>query len=358
MKKNLLAFSSLFFAFQISISAQLTMISSFDPEFEDGLCGIGFDADSNYVWVYGCFSEGITRYTTDGIFSHNVNTAGGIANDVDLEITTYSFELGGTTIPKGQLLFINGESGAAEIYAINLDNTVSDTLVTNFGVDHVVGGSTSQATDGKFYLLQDNVPGAEFNNRIAEISASGDTIQTFYIGDFFNVSYGDLEVDDAGNLFVVSSLEDSIAMILSSGGFLFAKYDLPDGVANLSGIALDCDKQEAWVSNTAGIVYRLGNFPCQAPEDISNASAEHISLLAYPNPFADEIFVQIKMTNTEEINISIYNHLGQEVMTLNNLQSNGNLSFEINTNDLQTGIYLIAVESGGHKITEKVVCLK
>ncbi|MFI5172655.1 MAG: T9SS type A sorting domain-containing protein [Chitinophagales bacterium] len=357
MKKNLQIFIPLFFVFQISAFAQLTMVSSFDPEFEDDLCGIGYDADSNFVWIYGCFSEGITRYTADGVFSHNVNTAGGIANDVDLEITTYAFELGGTTIPKGQLLFINGEEGPAEIYAINLDNTITDTLVTNFGVDHVVGGSTAAAIDGKFYLVQDDVPGAEFKNRIAEIAITGDTIQTFFIGDFFDVSYGDLEVDDAGNLFVVSSVEDSIAVI-SGSGELITKYDLPDSVATLSGIALDCSKQEAWVSSTNGTVYRLGNFPCEAPQDISIAPVENISLSIYPNPFTDALYLNISTTEPKVITISIYNHLGQEVITARNHNSNGNLLIAMDTHDLQPGIYLIAVESGGNKISEKVVCVK
>ena len=43
------------------------------------------------------------------------------------------------------------------------------------------------------------------------------------------------------------------------------EHALPAGVSDLSGIALDNDLQGAWVCNTSGVVFKLGNFPVSVP---------------------------------------------------------------------------------------------
>src|SRR5690606_40102958 len=91
------------------------------------------------------------------------------ANDVHVTFTREQIDLGGTTLPAGTLLFINGESGPAEIYAVNKeDGTVIDTLSTGFGNSHVVGGAY-HLDRGTFFLVQYNVVCTANENRIAEV---------------------------------------------------------------------------------------------------------------------------------------------------------------------------------------------
>ncbi|MDX1421294.1 MAG: T9SS type A sorting domain-containing protein [Rubricoccaceae bacterium] len=264
-------------------SAQITLLSSFNPPEIGGLCGLGFDPVGDVLWVYDCSDDEVVSYSTDGTFLGTAPRPGESANDVDVEIAPELLTLNATTIPAGTVLFINGESGPAEIYAIDPDTgTVLDTLATGFGVSHVVGGAYSSLRD-TFFLVQDNVPGAEDENRIAEIDpVTGAVLNTFQIGATFNVSFGDLEVSTVtGNLFVVSSIEARIAEYEPDGTFV-AYHDLPGGVSSLSGIGLDCAQEEAWVSNTSGVIYQLGDVPCGASCPLSLNSATITPLTVSP----------------------------------------------------------------------------
>lgn len=245
--------------------AQLTLLDSFNPSGAGSLCGIAYDPDGAVVWVYGCSSSTIQSYSTTGTLLNSFTTPGGTANDVDVEVAPLELTMNGSTIPQGQVLFVNGESGAAEIYAMdNSTGTILQTLNTAFGGSHVVGGSY-HPTRGTFFLVQDNVPSAATENLIGEIDPSnGSILQTFQTTGIFSISYGDIEVGANGNLFIVSSIEDSMAEYTADGSFV-QLHALPVGVTTLSGIAIDCAAGEAWVSNTAGVVFHLGQFPDGSP---------------------------------------------------------------------------------------------
>ncbi|HUM46318.1 MAG TPA: hypothetical protein PLD84_05290, partial [Chitinophagales bacterium] len=242
-------------------TAQITLLGSFNPSGEGSLCGIGYDPDAAKVWIYGCSSSTIQSYSTAGVLINSFAEPGGTANDVDVEVAPVALSLNGTSVAQGQVLFINGESNAAEIYAIdNVSGAVLATLNTAFGASHVVGGSYHPIR-GTFFMVQDNVPSSTLENLIGEVDPlTGTILQSFQITDHFSVSFGDVEVGANGNLFIVSSVESSIAEYTPAGIFV-QEHALPVGVSSLSGIAIDCAAGEAWVSNTSGVVYHLGQFP-------------------------------------------------------------------------------------------------
>jgi hypothetical protein len=249
----------------LNVNAQMTLISSFNPADASTLCGIGYDPGTAQVWVYGCSASSILCYSTTGVLLNSFTAPGGTANDVDVEVAPEALTLSNTSIPEGQLLFVNGESGVAEIYAINnTTGSTIQTLNTAFGASHVVGGSY-HPTRHTFFLVQDNVPSSSLENMIAEIDPlTGNILQSFQITSTFTVSYGDIEVGANGNLFVVSNVEDSMAEYTPLGS-LVKMHAYPVGVSSLSGIAIDCAAGEAWVSGQSGTVYHLGQFPGGSP---------------------------------------------------------------------------------------------
>ncbi|MEO6168580.1 MAG: T9SS type A sorting domain-containing protein [Chitinophagales bacterium] len=262
MKKTLtLVFIFFSYLFCDLATAQITLLGSFNPSGASSLCGIGYDPDAAKIWIYGCSSSTIQSYSTTGVLINSFAEPGGTANDVDVEIAPVELSLNGTIIAQGQVLFVNGESNAAEIYAIdNVSGTVLSTLNTAFGASHVVGGSYHPLR-GTFFMVQDNVPSATLENLIGEVDPlTGNVLQSFQITDHFSVSYGDIEVGANGNLFIVSSVESSIAEYTPAGNYV-QEHALPVGVSSLSGIAIDCSAGEAWVSSTSGNVYHLGQFP-------------------------------------------------------------------------------------------------
>ena len=248
-----------------SPAAGIQVLAQFDPANAGGLCGLGYDQTADEVWVYDCLAADIQRYSTAGAFLSSVPRPGESANDADVEFAPEPLTLAGVALPAGTLLFINGETAAAEIYAVDKSSgSVLATLPTAFGMSHVVGGAYHPLRD-TFFLVQDNVPGAADENRIAEIDPNtGGVINNFQITSFFQVNFGDIEVCAAtGNLLVVSDDESRIAEFAPGGAFV-AYHALPAAVDDPSGIGLDDARGEAWVAGTGGSVRRLGGLPCGA----------------------------------------------------------------------------------------------
>jgi hypothetical protein len=250
-----------------SARAQLAVLDSFNPSSASDLCGVGWDPSTRNVWVYGCSAADVQRYSPSGVFQNAVARPGESANDVDVELAPESLVLNATTLPKGALLFVNGEVGVAEIYAVDkATGAVLATLPTAFGASHVVGGAYHRARD-TFFLVQDRVPADA--NRIAEIErATGAVLGSFVIGASFDVNFGDVEVCTAtGNLLVASSIEARLAEFTPAGVFV-AYHALPIGVTGLSGIGIDDATGDLWVSGTGGNVWRLGGGPCGSVPDV------------------------------------------------------------------------------------------
>lgn len=248
----------------ISLSfAQLTTAGTFNPATIGGLCSIGFDPTSGNLWVYPCSGTSLYCYSSTGTLLATVLRPGEVANDVDLFFTTAPITLGATLLPGGTLLFINGETGNAEVYAVDkVTGAILATLNTQFGVSHVVGGGYDPISQ-HIFLIQDKVPGSTNANLIAEINTvTGAVINSFQITGTYSVNYGDLEVSPTGNIYLVSSDEGSIAEF-SSQGVLLNTFTLPVGISNLSGIGLDCANEQAWVSSSSpGAVTQLNNLLC------------------------------------------------------------------------------------------------
>ncbi len=252
----------------VACLAQITVLNSFNPTETGGYCGIGIDPVTGNIWVYDCNNNSIHAYAANGTLITSVPRPGGSTDDVDITFAPENFTLNKSNIPNGTLLFINGQSstGTAEIYAIDKDTgAVIDTLKTQFGNNHVVGGGYHPIRN-TFFLLQDNVPSTENENKIAEIDpVTGEVLSSFQVTGTFSIFYGDMEVNTAtGNLFMVSSAEKGKLAQYTPEGELVQIHTLPTDLLkqSISGIAIDCEKEEAWIATTNGIIWHLGNFPC------------------------------------------------------------------------------------------------
>lgn len=226
-------------------------------------CALAYDHTTATVWVMGCSQSEILAFGTDGSDKGSTATAGESANDVDIDVAPSAFSLGSVGVTEGDLLFINGETGVAEVYRLDTEGAdPSEPLITDFGASHVVGGAYHDAR-GTFFLVQDRQPAVELRNLVAEIDATtGTTINTFSLGDSFSVNYGDLDVcQSTGNLFVVSSDEGTIAEFSPDGAYI-TEYALPDGVSNSAGIDFDDSTGTLWVSATGGTITCLSGLFC------------------------------------------------------------------------------------------------
>jgi hypothetical protein len=240
---------------------QLSLLSQFNPG-TGVLVSSGFDRTNDRVWIYASSGSLLQSYSRLGVAGPTVTRPGESANDFDISFATSSFTLGATPVPAGSLLAINGESGVADIYAVDPGTgAILASLTTAFGVSHVVGGAYHPGR-GTFFLVQDRQPGGAQANLIAEVSPiTGSVLNTFGTGDVnYTINFGDLEVHTGtGNLYLVTSDEGAIRELTPTGGFV-QDLTLPGGVTLLSGIGFDEGRGEAWVTSTNGTVYQLGGF--------------------------------------------------------------------------------------------------
>ncbi len=241
------------------------LVTQFNPVNVAGLCGLGFDASRNSIWVYGCSAVELQRYSTTGVLLGSIPRPGEAADDVDIDVVSEAFLLKETPVEPGDVLFINGETSMAEVYA--LDNSTGaplESLDTMFGASHVVGGAHHSAR-GTIFLVQDRqTTSAAEANRIAEVGLEDGTIvNTFQTTDLFSINFGDLDVCAAtGNLLLVSSDEPRIGEF-TPDGMLVRSYPLPIGVSSLSGIGIDDTTGRVWVSGTNGIVSLIDGLFCR-----------------------------------------------------------------------------------------------
>jgi sugar lactone lactonase YvrE len=85
-------------------------------------------------------------------------------------------------------------------------------------------------------------------------------VQSFSTGDFA-VSFGDLDVCNAtGEIFVVSSIQNTVA-IFAPTGERTGTYGLPADVATPSGLSLTSEGN-AYLSSTSGSVFQVSGLPC------------------------------------------------------------------------------------------------
>lgn len=239
------------------------ILSSFDPGGNQPVA-VGYGADE--VFVYDDFDSVIQVFDRSGAALRTLPSPGASSNDYDLDYLDGPLTLGGTAVPAGSLLVANGDDAVDTLYAIDKGNGLvlaSVAVVTN----GLVGASYDPAT-GLVYL----VDWVSDLIRVIE-PTTGSGLSSFPIAPAgsppFDVFYGDVDIDGDGNLQVVTDVLEQTRVLTTNGDYI-RDFDLslisPNTNLDLTGIAFDAARGEAWVSSRDGFVYRLEGFPVGIPE--------------------------------------------------------------------------------------------
>jgi hypothetical protein len=88
---------------------------------------------------------------------------------------------------------------------------------------------------------------------------------------------------------------------------------------------------------------------------INTINDESSGINVFPNPFSDNIFVEMDITQNENIQFILYNSIGQMVYYKNSSEQPGTIHQEIDLSLLSDGIYLLKVDEGNLYFTKKIV---
>lgn len=90
-----------------------------------------------------------------------------------------------------------------------------------------------------------------------------------------------------------------------------------------------------------------------------NSIPKSFSLQPYPNPFNSTINVKIILPESDIIELSVYNILGQKVATiLDEYRTAGSYSVRFSANNLSSGVYLAVLKQNKLVLKEKIILLK
>ncbi|MEL6476150.1 MAG: tandem-95 repeat protein [Pseudomonadota bacterium] len=232
------------------------------PAQSGSLYGGAVSPDGQEIAVIQQFASTIDFYDLSGSLLRQIPLPGDNGNDGDLFFANGPSSLNGVDLPAGTLFAMSGDSGTADIFALDAETgTVLATLSTEFGSNFVVGADFNPST-GTLYLLSCNCdnPG----NEIAEIDpATGSVIRRFNLDDVdFQTFFGDLAVDPTtGDLLIVTDQQPEI-LRLSSDFEVVERLTVPNGVSGLSGIGIpDAGTGSFFVMSTNGNVFELSDDP-------------------------------------------------------------------------------------------------
>lgn len=118
------------------------------------------------------------------------------------------------------------------------------------------------------------------------------------------------------------------------------------------------DRNYAKVSVYKNDVEVADNPQGEASGDIQRVTSEdEFAMSVYPNPFSNETTVEIVIPEAGPLRIVLYDMLGKEVMTLmdNKYHPGGLFKMDIDGNNLNRGMYMLAAFSSDRRMTKQIV---
>ena len=241
------------------IGDSLQVLSQFSPDI-GALTAIGFNEYRQYIYTTG---DLIDNVVVNDRLSNPITTfsiLGERTNNVDIEIASETMQLAGASIPQGSFLFINGETGTAEIYAFDTDTGVLlAQLNTTIGNGDVVGGAYNPTTQ-TFFLLQET-QAATGDPIVSEINPNSGAVLNQFSGAFnaldFDVGFGDIDINnETGSLYIIGSAERGM-LELNPNGSIVRVLAIPLDITSPSGLAINQTGDKIWLSSTSGNVFEL-----------------------------------------------------------------------------------------------------
>jgi len=245
------------------LSAAPQLLGSFNPAQGGQLNSIAFDPVGDLIYAHFSLNDSVHVYDRNGVFQGTVAKPSGLGgNDDDMDFADEAININGTVVAANSLLLIENDNNPPRIIGADKD-TGTPTATQNFSSSAVgqwVGGAYSHDRD-TFFTADWTL------DKVQEVNASnGSILNTFSINpsaaapgfDFF---FGDLDVLRAdGNLYLASDSQNTIRVLDPTGAFVADINVGALGVFDMSGIAFDDSRGEAWISSTNGRIYHLAGF--------------------------------------------------------------------------------------------------
>ena len=96
------------------------------------------------------------------------------------------------------------------------------------------------------------------------------------------------------------------------------------------------------------------------PKTVAQVPNQFALYEAYPNPFNPTTTIKFSLSQAGNVSLKIYNVMGQLVKTLvnNTYKNKGDYNYQVNMDNLSSGIYFYTLIQGNQQLTKKMVLMK
>jgi len=140
------------------------------------------------------------------------------------------------------------------------------------------------------------------------------------------------------------------------GGYIFYNWTIQD---NIGLTTLTVEPGNSWGLSGALINGILTGTITSVLEESPIIPLNSILEQNYPNPFNPTTLIQFVLNKSSQINLRVFNTLGQEVSVIaNGIYSKGIHSINWNASKFSSGIYFYCLEAGTYKETKKMLLIR
>jgi len=169
---------------------------------------------------------------------------------------------------------------------------------------------------------------------------------------------GDIEFipNDPGKVFVLNN--DNIFYSADTGK-TWAEQTIASG--NLEGRDIVfINENEGWILTDSDIYYTsTGGVITSVENEETNIVNEYKLFQNYPNPFNPSTQISFSLPEAVNVQLTIYNILGQQVATLMNEPKNiGYHEVNLDASNMSSGVYIYKLEAGEKVFTNRMILLK
>jgi hypothetical protein len=146
------------------------------------------------------------------------------------------------------------------------------------------------------------------------------------------------------------------AILLYENGIIPFVFWLADGIGQIRKYYDDGTIVHLNYAKINGVIY--GNLVGIDDDETFNPIFYSVSQ-NYPNPFNSTTTIKFSISEPQNVKLSVYSLLGEEVAVLmNEYKSSGTYTINFNADKLASGIYLYSLSAGTHFLTKKLILLK
>ncbi len=171
-------------------------------------------------------------------------------------------------------------------------------------------------------------------------SSGGPYIWAISAGDPENTTIFQIKVSTGMPTGITHDITTDIASAGDLGGGLWIHSGIVAGTTTLGGL----------VQNTKIYGYEIG-----PATSINDASANNIISNIYPNPASDVLFIDMDLTSSEDVQVSIVNSLGQNVKVKDLGTLSGKQKVSMDVSSLSSGIYYVNITVNNKKYSKSII---